>query len=361
MRVFPLLSAVLSLGLSLTLPFLPAAALVASADEGSPVAPATASPRIRPPMGVLRHVDAPTIFASVPSTAASTRSNELVVLVGGYQSCACPDDGTFSVLTTRLTAAGFDVVRFGTDPRFPYDTYGLIEPSAVNLRDEIRSLSGQYEAVHLVAHSMGGVVADRAFANGLGRSDGVVSYVSWSAPHSGSDAARAMALTRAVSGGSADPFRESLLWINLEAHSDAVRDLALTHAVAPPPGVVRLDLREATDVLVTERDAHDPGVTSRVLTGAVEGHGGILTDPQAIDQTVRTITERRVPPDERSHVLTLAAAEGSRRIGGAILTLICIIAFAACFASIVGRTPVAARLADTLGTFFPRGKRRPCP
>jgi hypothetical protein len=206
---------------------------------------------------------------------------------------------------------------------------------------------------------MGGVVADRAFANGLSSSDGVVSYVSWSAPHSGSDAARAITLTRALSGGSG--LRESLLWLDLEADSDAVRDLAFTQAVAPPAGVVRLDLREATDVLVTERDARNPGVTSRILTGAVEGHGGILTDPQAIDQTVRTITERRVPPDERSRVLRLAAAQESRRIGGATLTLICAIAFAACLASLVTRTPIASALSDALGAFVPRGKRRPCP
>ena len=357
MRALPLLSAVLAL----TLPFLPAAALIASADEGSPVAPAPASPRVRPPLGVLRHVDAPTILAPV-STAVPTRaSRELVVLVGGYQSCACPDDGTFDALRTRLIAGGFDVVRFGTDRRFRYDTYGPIEPSAVNLRDEIRSLSGRYTAIHLVAHSMGGVVADRAFANGLGRSDGVVSYVSWSAPHSGSDAARAMALTRAMSGLGSDPLRESLLWLQIEAHSDAVRDLALTRAVAPPAGVVRLDLREASDVLVTERDAHDPGVTSRVLTGAIEGHGGILTDPQAIDQTVRTIAERRVPPDGRSRVLAFAAAQASRRIGGAVLTLICVIAFAACVASLIARTSILSPLSDALRAFLPRARRRPCP
>lgn len=356
----------LSAALCVALTFLPAAARIALADDGSPIAPASASPAVRPPLGVLRHVDAPRLVAPAapiaPRIAAPIQgSKELVVLVGGYQSCACPDDGTFAALTPQLIARGFDVVRFGADPRFPYDTYGPVEPSAINLRDEIRSLSGAYAAVHVVAHSMGGVVADSAFSSGLGRSDGVISYVSWSAPHSGSDAARAMTLARAVSAGTGDPLRESLLWFQIEAHSDAVRDLALARAIPPPAGVVRLDLREATDVLVTARDARDPGVTSRVLSGSIEGHGGILTDPQAIDQTVRTITERRVPPDGRSRALALAAAEASDRIGGAILSLICVIALAACLTALIGRTPMAMAFSDALGAFVPRGKRRPCP
>ncbi|MDQ2952558.1 MAG: hypothetical protein M3R54_09875, partial [Chloroflexota bacterium] len=139
-----------------------------------------------------------------PQTAAPSAwpaPRELVVLVGGYQSCACPDDGTFDALRDRLSGNDrFEVIRFGTDPRFPYDTYGPIGPNARNLRDEIRSASPQYSGVHIVTHSMGGVVADDAFAQGLSRDDGVISYVSWSAPHSGSDAARAIGLTRVITG-----------------------------------------------------------------------------------------------------------------------------------------------------------------
>jgi hypothetical protein len=342
------------------LPFMAATTLVASADEGSPTAPAWTSPRIRPPSGVLRHVDAPT--SDAPIGAQRPGGTELVVLVGGYQSCACPDDGTFDALRARLASMpGIMVVRFGEDQRFAYDSYGAIEPSAINLRDQIRSLSGQYTAVHIVAHSMGGVVADRAFADGLSGADGVVTYVSWSAPHDGSGAARALTVARLASGSSDDALREGLLWLQMESDSPAVRDLARTTASSPPDGVVRLDLREATDVLVTARDSRDPGVPSRILTGAVEGHAGILSDPQALDLTMRTIATRSVPPDERSRALQLAARAESERVGDAVYLAVCVLAVAAGLAAVIGRTSVAALLAEQLSSFVPRARRKPCP
>ena len=349
---------VLVAAVALALPFLAAPALVASADEGSPPAPTSASPRIRPPIGVLRHVDA--AQTAVPSVAPAP-ARELVVLVGGYQSCACPDDGTFDALRDRLAREGnFDVIRFGTDPRFPYDTYGPIAPNARNLRDQIRSVSSGYGGVHVVTHSMGGVVADEAFTEGLSRDDGIISYVSWSAPHSGSDAARAIRLTQALTGG-ARGLRESLLWLQMEADSPAVVDLARARAPAPPAGVVRLDLREASDLLVTARDAADPGVPSRILTGAVEGHGGILKDPQAIDQTIRTIADRRVPPDDRSLVLRLAAEHESRRIGDAVFVALSALTCVALLTAILLRGPAAASLGNALRAYLPRADRRSCP
>jgi hypothetical protein len=304
-------------------------------------------------------VDAAKAPAPVDAPSQAAPAKELIVLVGGYQSCACPEDGTFDALKKRLGPDGrFDVVRFGADPRYPYDSFGAIEPSAINLRDKIRSVSADYAAVHIVSHSMGGVVADRAFDAGLSRDDGVVTYVSWSAPHSGSDAARAMVLTRAVAGDTGYAFRESLLWFQMEADSDAVRDLARVRPVAPPVGVVRLDLREATDVLVTERDARDPGVPSRILTRAIEGHGGILADPEAIDQTFRTIVERRVPPDERSRLLVAAAQRESHGVGSIVLAALCVLTCVVCLAA---HSSFGAPLSSALGAFLPRASRKPCP
>ena len=342
---------------AVALPFLPIGAFVASADEGSPVAPASVGPQLRPPSGVLRHVDADRLAVS---PAPRTHGKELVVLVGGYQSCACPDDGTFDALRARLAAdGGYDVVRFGTDPRFPYDTYGAIAPSATNLRDEIRALAPGYDGVHIVTHSMGGVVADQAFAHGLSHEDGVVSYVSWAAPHSGSDAARALMAVDAVTGGGG-ALRESLLWLSMESDSPAVRDLAFTASVPPPAGVVRLDLRESSDVLVTPRDAADPGVPSRLLTGAVEGHGGILTDPAALDLTMRTIADRRVPPEGRPRAVVAAIERQSDEVGNAILSLIAVLACIACMSALVMRSATIP-LADALARFIPRASRKPCP
>ncbi len=342
---------------SVALPFTAAMTLVASAGEGSPTAPASASPRVRPPAGVLRHVDAPTA-----SPASLSSANELVVLVGGYQSCACPDDGTFDGLRSKLaTMPGVTVIRFGEDLRFPYDTYGSIDRSAIALRDQIRALAGQYAGVHIVTHSMGGVVADRAFANGLSRGDGVVTYISWSAPHDGSDAARGIALARTVVGAPDGALREGLLWLRMEPDSPAVRDLARVRATVAPQGIVRLDLREATDVLVTASDARDPGVPSRILTGAIEGHGGILNDPQALDLTARTIATRRVPPDERSLALRAAASAASDQFGDAALLAVCMLVAAACLAAVIGRTPMATPYLDALRGLLPRARRRGCP
>jgi hypothetical protein len=350
---------VLLLLLAVTLPFLPAGHRVASADEGSPVAPTNVGPRLRPPLGMLRPVDEDRAVAPSPIPRATGR--ELIVLVGGYQSCACPDDGTFDALRARLSGNDqYEVIRFGADPRFPYDTYGPIQPSAVNLRDQIRSLAPQYGGVHVVTHSMGGVVADRAFANGLSYADGVVSYVSWSAPHSGSDAARALLIAGELSGSVDGPFRESLLWLRKEAESSAMRDLALTTAVPPPPGVVRLDLRVASDILVTARDANNPGVASRTLIGPLEGHGGILSDPMALDLTLRTISDRRVPPDERHPAVVVAAEQQSEQVGMWVLGAICVLTFLAC-ASVALQRPLRLPYVPALQRLLPRVPRRPCP
>ena len=287
------------------------------------------TPHVRPPDTVLRHVDAATADVT-PVPTRDPHGREVVVLVGGYQSCSCIEDDTFNELRTRLIASGFDVVRFGQDPRYPYDTFGHIQPSALNLRDEVRHLGAEYDAVHIVTHSMGGVVADQAFANGLTASDGVATYVSWSSPHSGSDAARALGIVRSVRG-EGGPLRDVLLRLGDEPDSDAARDLASTRPVAPPRGVVRLDLREANDLLVTGQDARDPGVTSRVLAGnGAEGHGGILTDPIAIDTTVATIATRRVPPDTRASALRDAAERESRGVGTVVFVALCVLTLALC-------------------------------
>lgn len=327
----------------------PFATTTARADDGAPI------PSLRPPTTVLRHVDVPT--RSAPPPAAEKR--ELVILVGGYQSCSCIDDGSFDMLTGRLIAAGYDVRRFGQDPEFPYDTYGPIDNSARNLRDEVRRLAPDYAGVHLVTHSMGGVVADRAFAAGLSADDGVLTYVSWSAPHNGSIAAVAARSVRIASGGDGGLVRESLLWLGMEADSPAARDLAVIRPIAPPQGVVRLDLRESTDVLVTAYDARDPGVESRVLKGGPDGHGGILTDPHAIDMTIGTIAARRVPPDTRSERLIASAERESHAVSTSALLLICVLTVAACLGALAFREPFRP-VAVVASRVLPRGVRRRC-
>lgn len=335
---------VATLTVALFLLFAPALALDAYADDGAG----------RPPEAVLRHVDA----SRAPATGSAPSRKELVILVGGYQSCSCQDDPMFDSLRKGFEAAGFDVLQFGRDPRFPYDTYGQVATNAAHLRDEIRSLSPRYGAVHVVSHSMGGVVADQAFAAGLSRADGVATYVSLASPHSGSGYARGIELVHAVAGDDGGLLRSLPLLSGIESSSDAVRDLARTAPVRPPAGVVRLDLREMTDVLVPGYDHADPGVTSRVLTGALEGHGGILDDPAAIDLTLRTMASRRVPPDDRGALLARSAEAGAAGIGSVLLLLTIVGAVVSAGAAVCRRFAPGA-LASW--PFLPRASRRACP
>jgi len=303
---------------------LPALALVASADEDPPRHPADAGPPLRPPLTVLRAVQrgpTATALAAVPR-------KELIVLVGGYGSGEDPH--IFDAFRARVaTEAGYDVVRFGQDLG-TYDTVGAVDANAVRLRDSIRSVSTGYGGVHIVTHSMGGVVADRAFALGLSSGDGVTTYVAWAAPHDGSGAAQLLQSTLDVSGPARGDTRAFTTAHFRDPDSAAVRDLARAHASAPPQGVIRLDLRLATDGLVSTADARDPGVPSRILLPTslreLEGHGGILQSDAAFDLTLATIRTGAVPPDTRGLALRAATERVAHTVDGhaqLVLALAC--------------------------------------
>jgi hypothetical protein len=304
---------------------LPALALVASADEGPPVPHVDAGPPLRPPTTVLRvgvtAPPAPTPSVVAPGTVASPK-RELIVLVGGLGTHMRPNDNPFQNLQARIPSDTYDVMRFGTDFGV-YDTYDSIDENALHLRDSIRSVSGGYDAVHIVTHSLGGNVADRAFELGLSSSDGVSTYVAWSAPHDGAHAARVAQAALTLSGPAREDTREVAVSMNIhDPETAAVRDLARIRAVAPPPGVVRLDLRLATDEVVSSSDARDPGVDSRVLLPGSprewEGHGGILQNEQALDLTLATIKQKAVPVDNRGIVLRAASQLISDRTSGLV-------------------------------------------
>lgn len=312
-------------------------------------------PSIHPPEGVLRHVDA--ARTAVPAPAGPSR--EVVVLVGGYQSCSCQRDPDLEALRRSFEGAGFDVVQFGTDPRYPYDTYGHIAPNAEHLRDEVRSLSSQYGVIHIVTHSMGGVVADQAFAAGLSADDGVVSYVSLASPHSGSDGARAISQVRALTGHVDALVRKASLAF-VEPESDAAEDLATVRPIPAPRGVVRLDIRESGDVMVSGNDARDPGVTSRVIAGPpLTGHGDILTNPDVLRMTLDTMIGRRVPPDTRSRDLIDAAQRNADLFDGIVRVVLPVLVVFCVGAWLYRRR--TAPLIDPIVQGLPWPKRRGCP
>ena len=232
------------------------------------------------------------------------------MFVGGYGSRA--NDGAFDDLAARFPRDRYDVRRLGDDPRFPYDTYGSVDANAQVLTDEIRAVGGGYSAVNIVSHSMGGVVTDRAFANGLSAGDGVRTFVAIAGPHSGADYARAPAFILPIIGPVEDIVRAVGVAAARDPASDAIRDLAAARPIRAPTGVARVDVSLATDGLVNEFDARDPGVPQRLFLPAtlrelIDGHGGSLVNRQIADVVVETIRTHEVPPDRRDPITRVVA------------------------------------------------------
>src|SRR6266576_319587 len=130
--------------------------------------------------------------------------------------------------------------------------------------------------------AMGGAVVDRAFDDGLSAKDGVRTYIAIAAPHSGADFARVPTAVLPLIGPVRDIVRAGATLVARDPESAAARDLATARPIAPPQGVVRLDLSLSTDGFVNRYDAIDPGVDQRVFLPAspgefLDGHGGSLT------------------------------------------------------------------------------------
>jgi hypothetical protein len=298
---------VLLRGLVIALALLSAGGFAASADDGRP--PST---ELRP--SDIRTSPAPTFApgadALIEPPRAPAQKRELVIFVGGYASRS--NDGAFDELAARFPSDRYDVRRHGDDARFPYDTYGGIDASARVLTDEIRTIGANYSAVNVVSHSMGGVVADRAFATGLSSADGVRTYVAIAGPHSGADYARAPAFVLPIIGPVKDIVRAGAVSVARDPESPAIRDLATARPIRPPAGVARVDASLATDGFVNAFDARDPGVPQRIYLPAtprefVDGHGGSLVSRQIADLVVETVRTHQVPPDRRDLATQLIA------------------------------------------------------
>jgi hypothetical protein len=278
-------------------------ALVAAGDDG----PSRPFPAGRPNRTILR----PTEIAELPSQDVSEK--EVVILVAGIGSASA--DSTFDAVVAALAQdPRYEIHRFGGDPAHPYDTLGSIEANADQLTAEIRGLAATHPKVDIVAHSMGGAVVDAAFRRGLSASDKVATYIALAAPHDGSTEARIGQPLLALSDllGAKTELRAISAGLAQDIGSRAAQDLAAIHSGPPPQGITRLDLRMATDVIVTAPDARTPKVSSRTLlpttAASVEGHGGVTTDPQAIALITSTVASGRVPAHGwRDAILELAA------------------------------------------------------
>ncbi|HEV2249092.1 MAG TPA: hypothetical protein VGT60_01105 [Candidatus Limnocylindria bacterium] len=293
-------------------------ALVSAGDDG----PSRPFPTDRPNRTILRPTE-------IATGAALPSGKTVVIVVSGIGSEAL--DGTFDAILAALgTDPSIELHRFGGDPAYAYDTHGSIDESAARLTAEIRQLARTHPKIDIVAHSMGGVVVDAAFRNGLSARDKVGTYVALAVPHDGSTEARLSQpfLTVADLLGARTEFRAITAGIAQDVGSRAVRDLAAAHAGPPPAGVTRLDVRIATDAIVTARDAWTPGVPARLLLpstiGAIEGHGGATTDPRAVALVRSAIASSRPPAiGWRDAALTVAAAAVSVAVGRLAVPVYC--------------------------------------
>lgn len=327
---------------------------VASADDGTDRKPPCTSPQHGPSCTILRP---PAPSTRIPPPGAP----ECIVAVGGLGSFN--DDymldpktnktaDTFeSLLAPFRNDPRYQIHRFGSseeDPRFRYDTSGSIDAGGLALRDFVRSLSGRCALIHIVAHSMGGAVADRAFSLGLSAADGVATYLPISAPHNGAVLAQILTGANDIS----DEGNEALRAISQafravgaqDVTSDAVRDLAEISMPRPPRGVIEVRQRLANDEIVLLPDSSDWRFESRdrlpdlhgiesvagdlvgAATGSLdlgalardaaavgkatlqhgldvireaEGHGGSLVNAAIRGTTAFVIRNLALPPDDR--------------------------------------------------------------
>ena len=330
-------------------------ALLAAGDDGPPRPPRAD----RPSRTVLRPSEIPEL---APLRVPVPSSKEAIVLVSGINSF--PQDPTFDALIAKLfDDPRYQIYRFGADPTYPYDALGDLDVNARSLRDEVREIGATHPAVHLIAHSMGGAVADRAFAAGLSAHDGVATYIALAAPHNGSTTLAAAGAALQLAGDASLEVRAAFS-SKLDPGSDAARGLAHTRPLPPPLGVTRLDLRMSTDWTVTARDARDPGVESRVLIPSnvrdiADGHGGITRDPEALRLITSTIEARAVPADRRG-VAEQETAERQSDAAGALATGILIAALAAALAICVAVfcVPLLRRITRPLAQEQLRAVRR---
>ncbi|MGH2378528.1 MAG: esterase/lipase family protein [Candidatus Limnocylindria bacterium] len=257
-----------------------------------------------------------TVLRPLAATAPSPvglGAPDCVVQIGGLGSTAGSTARAFEGL--RIDGAAVSVL--------DYDAVGKVAAAAEALRHHVARISPSCDAIHLVAHSMGGVVADRAFSKGLSGAEGIATYLPLASPHNGSSLAREL-----CGVGDGDPEYAALLrhlssLLDLpDPTADGICDLAQVQPPRPPRGVSTARLRLVTDPLVLRRDHAAPYRDVRELLplepAEAEGHSGILASAQAREIVRSSIAERSVAADGRGAAYRLAADSASRGAEGVL-------------------------------------------
>lgn len=254
-----------------------------------------------------------------PPSDTHALAPECIVAVGGFGSTS-GDRAFDALLGWTGDESLYQVFHFGhRDDRFEYDTTGPIDVSGEDLRSFVASLAPDCRAIHIVAHSMGGAVADRAFSKGLSAQDRVATYLALSSPHNG--ATLAQALRRPIERDPLLAIEISVLARTLgqpDPTTQAARDLA-DLVVSRPRREIRVPsarLRVATDGMVLRRDNIDrrADVREYFATDALEGHGGILHNDQVRRVLQTTVASHEIAVDNRSQLERGVADAVSRKL-----------------------------------------------
>jgi pimeloyl-ACP methyl ester carboxylesterase len=196
---------------------------------------------------------------SIPGGLA--RRPPVILLHGLFQNRGC-----LLVLHWRLRAAGFDrVISINTPPR--HDLEKLVDTVATTV-EKVRQASG-CERVHLVGHSMGGILA-RCYLQQHGGAPLVESCVTLGSPHLGTKLA---------------PFAVSRLGRSLLPGSTLLTRL---NAEPLPPGVQFTAIYTRHDnIIVPMENARMAGAHNIELSGL--GHTTLLFSPQVAKAVVKAL------------------------------------------------------------------------
>jgi len=200
----------------------------------------------------------PAGFAAKPS-----RRPPVILLHGLFQNRSC-----LLPLQWRLRAAGFDrVVSVNTPAWLDFDTLtGRVRRTV----DQVRSATGARQ-VHLVGHSMGGILA-RNFIQQQEGASLIASCITLGAPHRGSKLA---------------PFAVSRLGRSLLPGSPLLTRL---NAAPLPAGVGFTAIYSRHDnIIVPMENARLDGAANREMSGI--GHTAMLFSKQAAEEVVKALQD----------------------------------------------------------------------
>jgi triacylglycerol lipase len=221
----------------------------------------------REPTPTSRTLPCRLVFPGAPAPAADREPPRPPVLLvhglGGSTAGWLP-------LARALRAAGLTV---GAISYGPFRT--SLERLAEELADAVQSLQAETgsDRVHLVGHSLGGVVIAQAFADGL-LTDRVASVVTIAAPFGGSPWASLLPVGTVVRA--------------LRQGSPQLGRLARSHA----PGDVRwLAVTGGADMIVPGRRALPAHAEFETVEVHGVGHLGLLQNPQVISQVISQVTD----------------------------------------------------------------------